>query len=105
MLAVEERRRHRGDEELRAVAVGAGILVSGSEVRVGRRGEAGTYGHGEEPGFSVLQREVLIGEGLGAVDAGRAGAVAVEEVAALAHEVANLGKPRQSHRWANGWVI
>jgi hypothetical protein len=76
------------------------------------RGEgeaAGTYGHGEEPGFGVLQREVLVGEGLGAVDAGRAGAVAIEEVAALAHEVADLGRPRQSLRscqdWANGWVI
>jgi hypothetical protein len=39
----------------------------------------------------VLEDEVLVGEALGAVDAGGARAVAVEEVAALAHEVADLG--------------
>ena len=39
----------------------------------------------------MLQGEVLVGERLGAVDARRAGAVAVEEVAALAHEAGDLG--------------
>ncbi len=38
----------------------------------------------------MLDGKVLVGEGLGAVDAGGAGAVAVEEVAALAHEVFDL---------------
>jgi hypothetical protein len=38
----------------------------------------------------MLQGEVLIGEGLGPVDAGRACAVAIKEVAALTHEVFNL---------------
>lgn len=49
-----------------------------------------TYGHGQQTGLVVLQLEVLVGELLGAVDAGRTGAVAVEEVAALAHEAGNL---------------
>ncbi len=34
--------------------------------------------------------EVFVGEGAGAVDAGAAGAVAVQEVAALDHEVFDL---------------
>lgn len=38
----------------------------------------------------MLQGEVLVGKGLGAVDTGAARAVAVEEVAALAHEVGDL---------------
>jgi len=38
----------------------------------------------------VLEGEVLVCEGLGAVDAGAARAVAVEEVATLAHEVFDL---------------
>jgi len=38
----------------------------------------------------VAEGEVLVGEGAGAVDAGAAGAVAVQEVAALDHEVFDL---------------
>ena len=38
----------------------------------------------------MLEGEVLVGEGLGAVDAGRARAVAVEEVASLEHEGGDL---------------
>ncbi len=38
----------------------------------------------------MAQDEVLIREGLGAVDTGRARAVAVEEVAALTHEAGDL---------------
>jgi hypothetical protein len=41
----------------------------------------------------MLQIEILVGEGLGAVYAGRAGAIAVEEVATLAHEVGDLSPP------------
>ena len=52
--------------------------------------ESETYSHTEQAGGVVLQREVLVGEGLGAVDGGAAGAVAVEEVAALDHEVGDL---------------
>ncbi len=58
----------RAQEELRAVGVGAGV------------------GHGEDPRAGVLQLEVLVGE-LVAVDGLAAGAVAVGEVSALAHEV------------------
>lgn len=50
----------------------------------------GTNGHAEQSGGVVFQREVLVGEGFGAVDAGAAGAVAVEEIAALDHEVFDL---------------
>ena len=38
----------------------------------------------------MLQLEVLVFKLLGAVDAGRPSAVAVEEVAALAHELGDL---------------
>lgn len=48
------------------------------------------YRHGQEARLFVLEVEVLVGERLGAVDAGRAGAVSVEEVAALAHEAGDL---------------
>lgn len=38
----------------------------------------------------MLERKVLVGETLGAVDTSRACAVAVEEVAALAHKLGDL---------------
>lgn len=38
----------------------------------------------------MLEREVLVCEALGAVDAGRARTVAVQEVTALTHELGNL---------------
>jgi hypothetical protein len=104
VLAVEEGRGHGGDEELRAVAVGAGVLVffpvSGEEeglVVLGyvrsdggrcwdrekeerkRRGGGRVryYSHREQPGFCVLHSEVLIIEGLEPVDASRACSVSV----------------------------
>lgn len=72
MLPVQERRRHGSDEELRPVGIRPRI------------------GHGQESRLIVLQREVFVGEALGAVDAGRARAVTVEEVASLAHELGDL---------------
>jgi len=72
MFSIEERGRYGSDEELRAVAV---------RTRVG---------HGKQARDVVLEGEVLVCEGLGAVDAGAARAVAVEEVATLAHEVFDL---------------
>lgn len=53
-------------------------------------GDGVTNGHAEESGGVVFQGEGLVGEGFGAVDAGAAGAVAVEEVATLDHEVFDL---------------
>lgn len=38
----------------------------------------------------MLEGEIFVGEGFGAVDGGAAGAVAVEEVAALDHEAFDL---------------
>ncbi len=55
-----------------------------------RRKEGDTYGHGQQPRLVVAHGKVLVGKGLGPVDADGAGAVAVEEVAALAHEVGDL---------------
>lgn len=49
-----------------------------------------TYRHGQQTGLVVLQVEVLVGKGLGAVDAGAAAAVAIQKVATLAHEVGYL---------------
>lgn len=49
-----------------------------------------TYSHGQQTGLVVLQIEVLVGELVGAVDGAGAGAVAVDEVAALEHEVFDL---------------
>jgi len=72
VLPIQERRGDGGDEELRAVAVWAGV------------------GHGQQARLRVLDGEVLVRERLGAVDARRARAVAVQEVTALAHEVFDL---------------
>ena len=52
------------------------------------RGES--YRHRQQPRLLVLQVEVLVGKGLGAVYAGRAGAIAVKEITALAHEIWDL---------------
>ncbi|KAG8527111.1 uncharacterized protein KY384_008540 [Bacidia gigantensis] len=76
------------DEELAAVGVGSGILwilVGVSGVGAVRR-----YRHAEQTGRVVLQFEVFVGERFRSVDGGATGAVAVEEVAALDHEVVDL---------------
>lgn len=49
-----------------------------------------TYRHGQQSFGIVLQREVLVREALGAIDAHGARAVAVQKVAALAHELGYL---------------
>lgn len=65
--------------------------MDGREDKSGLAKEWGvTNSHAEQSGRVVFQREVLVREGFGAVDAGAAGAVAVEEVAALDHEVFDL---------------
>ena len=69
MLVIQKRRRHRRDEELRAIGIPARI------------------GHTQQPRGIVLQREILIRELLRPVDGGAAGAVAVEEITALDHKV------------------
>ena len=51
-----------------------------------------THRHGEKAGSVMLQIEVLVREGLGAVYAGGPGSIAVEEVATLAHELGDLGE-------------
>ena len=70
VLAVQVRRGHRRDEELRAVGVGARV------------------GHREQSGARVLDHEVLVRE-RAAVDGHGAGAVAGKDVAALQHEAAD----------------
>ena len=64
----------------------------GGGLCMGREGEGGekTYGHAQDPGTIVFEGEVLVIKGFGAVDGGAASAVAVEEIAALAHEVFDL---------------
>jgi len=68
VTAVQMRGRDGGDEELRAVRVGASV------------------GHGEETFTSMLQLKVLGGELL-AVNRFTAGAIAVGEIAALEHKI------------------
>ena len=80
VVAVQPGAGNGGDEELRAVGVGAAVR------------------HGEEARTRVLQREVLVGEAL-AVDGLAAGAVSVREITSLvvkheegenlAHELGN----------------
>jgi len=64
VLSVQPAGNDSGDEELRAVCVGAGV------------------GHGEQAGLGVLELEVLVLELL-AVDGLAAGAVAAGEVTTL----------------------
>ena len=94
MLAVQEGRRHCCNKELRAVGVGAGVLFAEQILVWGKKtsmeGVRVAYSHGQQPRPVVLQGEILVGKGLGAVDAGRACAVAVEKIAALAHEAGDL---------------
>jgi len=73
VLVVEEGRRYRGDEELAAVGVGAGILRGLLVVffanEVVEKGDAeGAYGHAEQTGGVVLEVEILVCEGAHAVD-------------------------------------
>lgn len=110
VLVVQEGGGHGGDEELAAVAVGAGVLfvleVScvGWLARPEGKGSEGvkkkmppsmvlteaTYRHGQQPFRIVLQREVLVREALGAIDAHGTRAVAMQKIAALAHELGYL---------------
>lgn len=48
------------------------------------------YRHAQQAGDVVLERKALVREGAGAVDACGPGAVAVEKVASLDHEVLDL---------------
>ena len=75
MLVVQMWSGDRGDEELGTVGVWAGV------------------GHGEETGVGVFEGEVLVGEAAAptAEDVDFACAVAVGDVAALAHEAGDLG--------------
>lgn len=49
-----------------------------------------TYGHGQQSRLVVLQSEVLVCEFVCAVDGPRAGAVTINEVTALEHELFDL---------------
>lgn len=72
MFAIQMRRRRTRDEELTAVGIRPAV------------------GHGQQTRRVVLEREVLVGEGLRAVDRGAACAVAVYEIAGLEHEALDL---------------
>jgi len=77
VAAVQPRGDNGGDEELRAVGVGAGV------------------GHGQQTGAVVLQLEVLIGKLL-AVDGLAASAVTAGEVTTLEHEVGDDSVERRA---------
>lgn len=77
MGTIEPRSDDRGDEELRAVGVLAGV------------------GHGEDTGLGVLQLEVLILELL-AVDRLSTGAVSTSEVTTLEHELYTKKRARSA---------
>lgn len=72
VFIVQMRGRGTGDEKLASVGVGAGI------------------GHGQQTGRGVFVLEGFVGERGVVVDACAAGAVGVEKVAALDHEVFDL---------------
>ncbi len=106
MLAVEKGCLRGGDEELAAVGVGAGVLlrvvVSKNDftrrqkilsmvgLDRGKKKKEKAYSHGEQTGLVVLEGKVFVLKRLVPPDARRPAAVAVEKVAALAHEVGNL---------------
>ena len=54
------------------------------------RGGGGSNRHAQQPRRIMLQLEILVRESLGAVNAGTARAVAVEEISTLDHEFSNL---------------
>jgi hypothetical protein len=87
---------HHGDEELRAVGVGAGVgcgrVSRGS--RGGRSLQRRT--HGQEAGRGVLELKVLVGK-LHAIDGLAADARAVRKVAAL-----GAGPRRVNRGWPAG---
>ncbi|RFU24760.1 hypothetical protein B7463_g11574, partial [Scytalidium lignicola] len=69
MLIIQKRRRHSSNKELTPVRIRPSIS------------------HAQQPGRIMLQHEILVGELAGAVDGRGARAIAVDEVAALTHEV------------------
>lgn len=111
MLAIQKRGRDRNDEELAAVGIGTRVLSSfgstslsapkhfyevgwscrlAGRMRGGEKGGMETDCHAEQAGGVVLELEILVREGFGAVDAGAAGAIAVQEISALDHEIFDL---------------
>jgi len=71
VFVVQKGGRSGGDEELRAIAVGAGVR------------------HTQQTSCVVLESEVFVCKRLGTIDRSATGTVAVQKVAALYHEVGN----------------
>lgn len=59
------------------------------ELIVGREGDI-THGHAKQSRDVMLQLEILVGKGLGAVDTGATCTVAIKEISPLYHEVFDL---------------
>jgi hypothetical protein len=111
MFVVEKWGWHSSDEELATVCVCAGVL--GKQISDWRwqiltwcvyNGAAvasalSTYGHAQEPGSVMFKLEVLVGEVSGPIDWGGPGAVAMQKVTPLDHEILNLA---QSHWYGSG---
>jgi hypothetical protein len=57
-----------------------------------------SYRHGKQTRLVMLQIEVLVGEGFGAVNTGAACSIAIEEIATLTHEVGYLPIILSFHR-------
>ena len=55
-----------------------------------------TYGHRQKPRLGMLEDEVLVVKGLQAVDARRSRAIAIQEVAALTHEIFDLDSEQRN---------
>lgn len=68
MLPIQKWRRRTRNEKLTAIRIGSAVR------------------HAQQTRLRVLEGEVLVAEGRAVVDRGTAGAVAIQEVAALDHE-------------------
>ena len=77
------------NEKLAAIAVLARILVK-CEHPPQTRQKWSTNSHAQQPGSVMFQLEVFVRKSFGAVNAGAASTIAIEEVSTLDHKLSDL---------------